>query len=255
MLDRFKVPEAIAMRVAPDDVRATVEDIFGALGMPEEDARQATDVLIYADVRGIDTHGVSNMMRRYVRGFENGSINPTPRWTVVREAPGVATIDSDAGLGLVVGPAAMDLAMDKAEQCGVGTVVVTNGRHYGAAAYHASMALERDMIGLSMTTGGLRLVPTHGAKAMVGLNPLGVAAPARQEAPFIFDASMSSVAGNKIRLAQRLGKTILPGWIAGTDGTPIMEEGEAPEGGPEGVSAFPSQGSSSDWGGSGFSAD
>ena len=169
------------------------------------------------------------MMRSYVAGLQSGDINPTPEWKLERDAPAAATIDCDGGLGLTVGPQAMQLAIDKAQQMGVATVVANNGRHFGAAAYHAAMAIPHDMIGISMTVGGLMVAPTHGAKAMVGLNPLSIAAPAGEEPPFIFDASMSSVAGNKIRLAQRLGQDLLPGWVAMPDGTPIMEPQPVPE--------------------------
>ena len=229
MLKQFKVPDDIAVRVQGDIVRAAVEDIFTRLGMPDDDARQSADTLLYADLRGIDSHGVSNMMRSYVAGLQSGDINPTPEWKLERDAPAAATIDCDGGLGLTVGPQAMQLAIDKAQQMGVATVVANNGRHFGAAAYHAAMAIPHDMIGISMTVGGLMVAPTHGAKAMVGLNPLSIAAPAGEEPPFIFDASMSSVAGNKVRLAQRLGEDLLPGWVAMPDGTPIMEPQPVPE--------------------------
>ena len=229
MLDRFQVPDDIAVRIPPPLMRATVERMFEALGSPRDDAVRSADVLLYADTRGIDSHGVSNMMRAYVAGFRAGTINPAPKWRVVREADATATIDSDRGLGLTVGPQAMDLAIEKARKCGIGAVAVTNGRHFGAAAYHAHRAIEHDMIGIAMTVGGLQVVPPFGAKAMVGLNPIGVAAPAGREAPYIFDASMSSVAGNKIRLAKRLGVNVLPGWIAEADGTPIMDERPVPD--------------------------
>jgi LDH2 family malate/lactate/ureidoglycolate dehydrogenase len=165
----------------------------------------------------------------YVQGMQQGWINPAPVWKVVRDAPATATVNSDRGLGLTVGPQAMQLAMDKAEACGLGSVVVTNGRHFGAAGYHAALALERDMIGIALTVGGLHIAPTFGSKAMLGLNPIAIAAPARSEPPFLFDASMSSVAGNKIRILQRLGLPVLPGWIARADGTPIMEESPVPD--------------------------
>lgn len=229
MLERFQVPEDIAVRVDEKDMRATVEALFQSLNMPEADAQRCTDVLVYADLRGIDSHGVSNMMPTYVHMIKHGMVNPAPEWKVIREAPAVATIDCDRGLGLTVGVQAMEFAMDKAETYGMASVSLTNGRHFGAAAYYAAMALDRDMIGLSMTTGGLYMPPTFGSKAMLGVNPIAMAAPTRNEAPFVYDASTSSVAANKITIAKRLGSTILPGWIAKMDGTPIMEEGPVPD--------------------------
>lgn len=229
MLERFHVPEDVAVRVKVDDMHATVTDIFSKMGMSADDAAQASDVLVYADKRGIESHGVSNMLRRYVESFGQGGINPTPEPTIVRELPAAATLDSDGGHGLVIGPLAMRMAMDRAAQYGIGAVTAINGRHFGACAYHAAMALERDMIGIAMTTGGMSVAPVDGAQPLVGLNPLGVAAPTRHEPPFIFDASMSSVAGNKIALAKRLGVPVLPGWIAESDGTPIMDERQIPD--------------------------
>lgn len=229
MDDYFKVPEALAVRVPVEVMTSTVRAIFEGLGMPPADAGRSADCLLYADVRGIDSHGVSNMFPFYVAGLRSGTINATPRWHVVREAPAVATIDSDAGLGLTVGPQAMQLAIAKARTCGIGAVAVGNGRHFGAAAYHAHLAASAGMIGVAMTVGGIQVAPTFGSKAMVGLNPIAVAVPARGEATFVFDASMSTVAGNKIRIARRLGRPVRPGWIARTDGSPIMADEPVPD--------------------------
>ena len=228
-VERFTVPDDIAIRVDQATMRAAVENIFEGVGMPRPDAEQAADTLLYADLRGIDSHGVSNMFPIYMHWFRDGHLNPTAEPQIIREAPAVATIDDDCGLGLAMGPRAMDLAIEKARQCGIGSVSVTNGRHYGAASYHAHRAIPHRMIGISMTIGGLQVLPTFGAKPMVGLNPISVAVGAGDEPPFIFDASMSSVAGNQIRIARRLGATVLPGWIADVDGTPILEEGEVPK--------------------------
>jgi L-2-hydroxycarboxylate dehydrogenase (NAD+) len=226
---RFAVPEDLAVRVPESSMRVTVEHLFAALGMPSDDAAQAADTLLYADLRGIESHGVSNMFPIYAYWFHTGLINPTPQRRVVREAPAVATIDDDRGLGLATGPRAMDLAISKAATCGVGAVSVANGRHYGAAAYHAHRAVPHGMIGVSMTVGGLQVVPTFGSSPVVGLNPIAVAVGGGEEADFVFDASMSSVAGNKIRIAQRLGATVLPGWIADPEGRPILDEAPVPE--------------------------
>ena len=229
MLERFHVPEDVAIRVMPDKMMATVKEIFIKMGMTDDDAIQAADVLLYADVRGIETHGVSNMLRGYVKSFGEGGINPNPKINTIREMGAVATIDSDGGHGLVVGPHAMNIAIEKAKKFGIGSVTAMNGRHFGAAAYHAAMALKHDMIGVSMTTGGMNVVPVDGAKPMVGLNPIGIAVPTDVEPPFIFDASTSSVAGNKIILASRLGVPVMPGWVARGDGSPLMEEEMAPD--------------------------
>jgi LDH2 family malate/lactate/ureidoglycolate dehydrogenase len=194
------------------------------MGLSKADATMSADGLVYADIRGIETHGVSNMLRNYVTAYGKGSINPRPNVKIIREAASVASVDCDRGLGLHVGPWCMELAIEKAKKTGMGAVAASNGRHYGAAAFHAQLALKHDMIGLSMTVGGNIVVPTFGAKAMIGLNPIAVAVPAAKEPPFVFDASMSGVAGNKVALARRLGVKLAPGWVAKPDGTPIMEE-------------------------------
>lgn len=228
--DRFTVPDEIAERVDQADMRFTVESIFTGSGMPAADAAQAADTLLYADLRGIDSHGVSNMFPVYMYWIDDGTLNVTAEPKVIREAAAVATIDDDGGLGLATGPRAMDLAIAKAAECGIGAVSVTNGRHYGAASYHAHRAIEHGMIGVSMTIGGLMVLPTFGARPMVGLNPIAIAVSGGDdEAPFVFDASMSSVAGNKIRIAKRLGATVAPGWIADTEGNPILDEADVPE--------------------------
>ncbi len=230
MLDRFKVPDDIAVRTSADDMRTTVENLFKKLDMPDEDARQAADVLIYADARGIDSHGVSNMVRAYVAGFKHGAINPTPTPRIVNELGAIVTVDCDQGLGLAVGPPVMDMAIERARTHGIGVGIAFNAGHYGAAAYHAHKAIPEDMIGISMTTGGVLVTPTQGSERVLGLNPIGIAVPAIEEVPYIFDASMSSVAGNKISLLQRVGGDVLPGWVANEDGSPVMDEAPVPEG-------------------------
>ena len=229
MLERFKVPDDIAVRVAPEAMRKAVEGIFAALGMAAEEAAKCADVLIYADVRGIDSHGVSNMMRPYVAGLKGGHINPTPTMKRTRDFPAAVSVDGDRGLGLGQGKALMELACERAKTCGVAVVTAFNSGHYGPSAYFAHLALAHDMIGVSMTAGGMQVAPTHGAEPLLGLNPIGIAAPSGDEPPFIFDASMSSVAGNKIQLLRRVRGKVLPGWIAEADGAPIMAEADVPE--------------------------
>lgn len=229
MLDRFKVPEEIAVRVDQATMRNAVENIFQSFDMSEEDARNSADVLMYADIRGIDSHGVSNMMRAYVAMFRAGQINPTPELKRTVDNVSAISFDCDRGLGLAQSKAMMLAAVERASETGVAVATAYNGRHYGACAYYAHIGLDADMIGLSMTAGGLLVTPTQGAERLLGLNPLGIGCPSRDEVPFIFDASMSSVAGNKIELLKRVGGHVAPGWISGSDGEPIMQETQVPD--------------------------
>ena len=229
MLEQFKVGHDEAEFVQGDDLRSTVAAIFERLGVPAEDAELGADVLVLADLRGVDSHGVSNMLRSYVNGYQDGSINPRPDWKVIRETPSTATVDSDRGLGTIITPKAMNIAIEKARNVGVGMVTVGNARHLGMASYHSMLALPHDMIGVCMTSCPPSVLPTFGAEPRLGTNPIAIAVPTGDEAPFVFDAATSSVAVNKIRIAQRLGADIPPGWLAEADGTPIMDERQAPD--------------------------
>jgi LDH2 family malate/lactate/ureidoglycolate dehydrogenase len=224
MLERFKVPVKDQVFVAESALRQTVTQIFGKLGLTPEDAAEGADVLTMTDLRGVETHGVSNMLRAYVRDYKAGKLDPRPGWRMVRESPGTAVIDAERRLGIMVGPKAMRLAMDKARRVGVGIVTVYNSGHFGAIGHYAMQAAEGDMVGVCFTAAGLHVVPTFAAKPLLGTNPIAVAAPARREAPLLFDAATSAIAGNKIRLAMRVGSPLLPGWVTDKEGTPIMEE-------------------------------
>ena len=228
MLDRFKVPEDVEVRVDQSVMRNTVEGIFEALDMSASAAKAAADVLIYADIRGIDSHGVSNMMRAYVAGFRANQINPQPSLTQTEDHGGAMSFDCDRGLGLAQSREMMDAACTRARDTGVAIAVAFNGRHYGPSAYYAHQGIEYDMIGISMTAGGLLVAPTFGAERLLGLNPLGIGVPSNELPPFIFDASMSSVAGNKIELLRRVGGQVLPGWITDSEGAPVMDETQVP---------------------------
>ena len=235
MLEQFKVPESIAVRVKEEPLRQTVTEVFRKMGVPEEDCKLATDVLVVADMRGVETHGVSNMLRSYVQGYTDGSVNPRPNWRIIRETPATANIDSDRGLGVIVTPKAMEIAIEKAKNVGMGMVTIRNARHLGMASYHAMMAVKHDMIGVCVTSCPPSVVPTWGAEPRLGTNPIAIAAPAGKEPPFVFDAATSTVAGNKLGLARRLGNKLSPGWVADADGNPIMEEVEPPRPGYEGA--------------------
>ena len=224
MLERFKVPVDDEVRVPEASLRATVAAIFEKMGTSSEDAAVGADVLVTTDLRGVETHGVSNMLRSYVKAYQEGNINPRPSWRIERESPATAVIDGDQGLGIIQGPRAMQIAIDKARQVGVGVVTMRNSGHLGAVGHHAMLAAKQDMVGICMTAGGTHVVPTFGAEGRMGTNPISIAAPGRNEAPILFDAATSAIAGNKVYLANRVGAGTLPGWIADKHGSPIMEE-------------------------------
>ena len=169
------------------------------------------------------------MLRTYLQLYRQGILNPTPQWRIVREFPGTATIDGDRGLGMIQGPRAMRLAMEKAKQVGVGIVTIFNSGHLGAVGHHSMVAARGDMVGMCMTATGAQAAPTFASEPRFGTNPISLAAPARHEAPVYFDVATSAIAGNKVRLAARVGAPLLPGWVADKEGNPIMEETPASE--------------------------
>ena len=234
-MERFKIDESGYTRVHEACLRRTVASVFKACGMPDDDAILGAGVLVTADLRGVDTHGVSNEFRIYIQNLKSGTSNPVPEIRVLRETPATANVDSDAGLGIIMAPKAMEIAIEKANKVGMGVVTVRNARHLGMAAYHAMMALKHDMIGMCMTTPPAVVVPTFGAKPRLGTNPVAIAVPAATEPPFVFDAATSLVPHNKLGIALRMGVKLLPGWIATKDGTPVMEEVDAPPLGPHGL--------------------
>ena len=224
ILERFKVPAKDQVFVSEGALRLTVSQIFEKLGVTAEDAAEAADVLTMTDLRGVETHGVSNMLRAYVRDYQAGKLNPATGWKVLRESPGTTVIDAERRLGIIIGPKAMRLAVEKARTVGVGVVVVHNSGHFGAIGHYAMQAAHEGMVGVCFTGAGLSVVPTFATKPLLGTNPIALAAPARDEAPMLFDAATSAIAGNKIRLAMRVGSPLLPSWVTDKDGVPIMEE-------------------------------
>ena len=231
MLERFKVPSKDRVIVAEERMRSAAEAVLQRMGVSPSDAAQAADVLMYADLRGIETHGVSNMLRNYVAGFTDGSLNPNPNVKVLRQTPTTVTLDTDHGLGVFTAPHAMNRAINRAKKYGIGAVVCQNIGHLGAAGYYALMAVEHDMIGICMSGGlGDAALPTFGAEARFATNPLAWAAPAGNMPSFVFDAATTQIAGNKIHLARRVGARMAPGWLAAPDGSPIMESSSPPEG-------------------------
>ena len=224
VIDNLRVSKETATLVTAENLRRLISDIFHRLGVPEEEARMAADVLVLADLRGVDSHGVSNYVEAiYVPGLKGGIINPTPKVHIVRETPATALIDGDEGLGMVVGQKAMKVAIDKAKEVGAAFVSVRNSRHFGMAAYYSMIALPHDMIGISMTNATANVLPTFGRESRLGTNPISLAAPAGKEPPFILDMATSAVAVGKIIIANRLGVPIPEGWAADAEGSPTTD--------------------------------
>ncbi len=208
---------ADTIRMQEKPLREFCEQVLQKLGVPPEDARVTTDVLVLADLRGIDSHGVARL-QRYVTGLKEGYMKPTDQSRIVRETKATALIDGGQSLGQVVSRKAMGLAIKKAKDTAVGIVSVRNSNHYGIAGYYTLMALEHDLIGVSMTNAAPLVVPTFGRTAVLGTNPISLTAPADKEKPFVLDMATSVVPRGKIEVYDRLGKPIPHGWAVDETG-------------------------------------
>ncbi len=196
-----------------------VSSVFESIGCPEEDAHLAADVLVSADARGIDSHGVARLAG-YVRLYDHGRLNPSPKIHILHESPSTALLDGDRGLGLVVAPKAMEIACQKATLAGTGWVAVQNSNHFGIAGYHAMKALPQDMIGWAMTHAAPLVTPTFSREKLLGTNPIAVAIPALTEPPFVADFASTAVAYGKLEILQRKGMDTPDGWVQDRLGNP-----------------------------------
>ena len=195
-----------------DKLRHFTETVFKTIGCSDEHAALAADVLLASDLRGIDSHGVARLSG-YVRLYEKGRINPKPNITIAHETATTATVDGDSGLGLIVAPFAMKLAIEKAEKYGSGWVSVRNSNHFGIAGYHAMEAVRKDMIGFAMTNASPLVAPTFTTERLLGTNPMCYAFPAGEYEPVVVDMATAAAANGKLEIAQRAGKAIPEGWV------------------------------------------
>ena len=205
-------------------------NLFIKIGCPNDQAIEAANVLLSADLRGVDSHGVARLVG-YLRLYEKNRINPHPQLSVVHETPSTAVVDGDAGLGLVAGPYAMRLAIEKAKNVGTGWVAVKNSNHYGIAGYHAMMALEADCIGISMTNASPLVAPTYSKERLLGTNPIAVAVPAGDEPPFVADMATTTAANGKLEILQRKNESAPMGWLQDKEGQPTQAAQGIVEGG------------------------
>ncbi len=208
--------------VSYEDLLFFTTAVFKKIGCSDEDAYTAAKVLVSADLRGIDSHGVARLSG-YIRLHHVGRINANPNIKTIHETPSTATVDGDKGLGLVVAPKAMHLAIEKAKQVGSGWVSVKNSNHYGIAAAHAMLALDEDMIGISMTNASALVAPTFSIERMLGTNPICVAIPAGSQPAFVADLATTTAANGKLEILQRKNIDAPEGWIQDKEGNSSID--------------------------------
>ncbi|WP_207515491.1 Ldh family oxidoreductase [Longitalea luteola] len=204
--------------------------VFQQMGCPAEQAGLATEVLLSADLRGIDSHGVARLSG-YVRLWEAKRVNAQPVIRIIHETPSTAVVDGDSGLGLVVAPFAMQVAIEKAKKAGTGWVSVQNSNHFGIAGYHAMMALEYEMIGMAMTNASPLVAPTFSTERLLGTNPICVSIPAGEEPAFVADLATTTAANGKLEILQRKNLEAPLGWIQDKEGHPSTNAHELKTGG------------------------
>ena len=191
---------------------AFTEAVFKHIGCCDKDALLASKGLLSADLRGIDSHGIARL-NGYVRLWEAGRANTKPSICITHETPSTAVVDGDSGLGLVVAPFAMEVAIRKARAVGTGWVSVRHSNHFGIAAYHAMMAINHDMIGIAMTNASPLVAPTFSTERLLGTNPICVVIPAGDEPPFVADLATTTAANGKLEILQRKNQKAPTGWI------------------------------------------
>ncbi len=213
-----------------DALYSFVLKIFLKIGCSENDAATATASLLSADLRGVDSHGIARLSG-YVRLWEAKRINANPVIKIIHETLSTAVVDGDKGLGLVVAPFAMKVAIDKAMNAGTGWVSVKNSNHFGIAGKHAMMALQYDMTGIAMTNASALVAPTFSAERLLGTNPIAVAIPAGNEQPFVADFATTTASNGKLENLRRKNKDAPDGWVQTKTGKPSLNANEIIEGG------------------------
>lgn len=204
--------------------------VFVSCEVPQDDAATAADVLVTADTWGIDSHGVARLPA-YFAMLSRGLINPRPQIKTLRDHPATAVVDADNGLGLVVGPRANEMAMDKAAAAGSGWVSVCHSNHFGIAGYYTFKALERDLVGWAMTNTPALVSPLWGAERMLGTNPLSVAFPGKDEPPVVIDMSTSGVSYGVVEMALRNERPLPEGLLIDNEGHPSSRPADFVKGG------------------------
>ncbi|MER0244287.1 Ldh family oxidoreductase [Streptomyces sp. HSW2009] len=201
-------------------------EVFAARGVPTERARTAADALVYGDLAGMRSHGLTNLTRLYLPLFDDKRALPDAQPKVLADKGASVLLDGDKGLGLWLASEAVDLAAERAAEYGIGLVSVRNATHFGCAGHHTLRAADRDMVGIiASNCGGQRIArPPGGKVAMLGTNPMSIAAPAGPDLPpYCLDMSTTAVPTGKIRQAARAGQSIPEGWLTDAAGQPVTD--------------------------------
>ncbi|MBV8870244.1 MAG: Ldh family oxidoreductase [Acetobacteraceae bacterium] len=207
--------------------RAQIKAILSAWGMPEENAEPTSEILAWADLHGVDSHGLS-MLPGYDRLRRNGRARMDARPEIVRETPVSALVDGGGGLGHVPARFAMRTAIDKARRAGLAAVAVRNSAHFGACGFYTLMAAEAGLIGMACTSAsGIQVAPTFGRQARLGTDPWSFAAPSADGAPFLLDMATTTVAAGRVRNKANENEPCPPGWVQTRDGLPSTDPLEA----------------------------
>ena len=216
--------EKTTNQINPQRLEDFCARVMVKIGVSSNDAKIIAESLVAADLRGISTHGVARL-RYYIDEIRAGIAKPSANIQIVRETPSTALLDGGGGMGQPVSTRAMQIALDKAKNNSVGFVTVRNSNHYGTAGYYAMMALEHDMIGISMTNAFVLVAPTFGRQAMLGTNPISVAVPAGKEYPYVLDMSTSAVTFGKLENYERFEQPLPEGWAIDESGKSAVDAG------------------------------
>ncbi len=202
-----------------------ITDAFIGVGVPKDDAKIVTDVLLESDRRGIESHGCNRFKPIYIDRIKAGIQQPVTNFEIIKKTPTTAVIDGHHGMGQVIGYKAMSMAIEMAKEYGMGMVAVRNSCHYGIAGYYATMATKAGCIGMTGTNARPSVAPTFGVEGMFGTNPFTIGIPSDEKFDFIFDCATSITQNGKVEYYERIGEPVHPGTIIDIDGNAV--EGDA----------------------------
>ena len=196
-----------------------VKNIFLETGCSDEDSTTVADVLLAAELRGIESHGLLRIPD-YINLWKTKRINSKPEINIIYQTPSTAVVDGDSAFGMIAAKKSMKIAIAKAETCGTGWVSTRNSNHFGIAGYYAIMALKHDMIGIAMTNANPLVAPTFSVDRLLGTNPIAVAVPAYQQPPYVADFATTPIARGKLDLMHKKGLKAPFGFVQDAEGNP-----------------------------------